>query len=549
MARKPTQDTPNPKAAHYVDVIESALLSAVLNDPQEWSKAAALAPVDFGRFTRQTIFRAMRESAPDMANVENWLRQHNQYDDVASELLNVFNDPAGYGGINPDWILQIKVAALRRLLWHESEHLATLSISTHLDVVEEAYQMASRLAKLADAAVTSVTTPESPEEAQARLEQLIPGIQTLDELLAEELPPTREIVPGIIYEGLTLLAAKPKIGKSWLALCLCLAVAYGGRALGSILCEQGDVLYISLEDSKKRLQKRTRQLIQEMGNHKTGSRFTYHTRWPRINEGGLDAITLWIHAHPEARLIVIDTLAKIKPRTTGKRTQYDEDYSALEPLQQLAIETGVAILVIHHTSKASQADPLDEVSGTLGLNGSSDNILVLRRERGKADATLIGDGREVQGLEKALRISGLGTWTIAGEASDFAKTPERTEVLQALKKKAAEGFVCTIQDVVEMTSKEYDVVKNLLSKMARDEEIKSAGRGLYTTLEYQPVTSVTSVTLDTLETSDTSAGQAGSNDVTNVTPFIVGSDTCTVCGVEADHYGPDGQPYCAAHQP
>ena len=69
------------------------------------------------------------------------------------------------------------------------------------------------------------------------------------------------VVAGLILEGLTILAGRPKIGKSWLALAVCLAVAQGHRVLGNLATTQGDVLYAALEDNPRRLQKRIDKLL------------------------------------------------------------------------------------------------------------------------------------------------------------------------------------------------------------------------------------------------------------------------------------------------
>jgi RecA-family ATPase len=55
-------------------------------------------------------------------------------------------------------------------------------------------------------------------------------------------------VPGIVCEGLSLLAGPPKVGKSWLSLDLALSVAGGGKAFGAIPVQPGPVLYLALED-------------------------------------------------------------------------------------------------------------------------------------------------------------------------------------------------------------------------------------------------------------------------------------------------------------
>src|SRR5262249_19836819 len=80
---------------------------------------------------------------------------------------------------------------------------------------------------------------------------------SLQELKAMTFEPLKYVVPGIFVEGLTLLAGKPKIGKSWLVLHAALAVARGGFTLGELHCKQGDVLYLALEDSERRLRSRT----------------------------------------------------------------------------------------------------------------------------------------------------------------------------------------------------------------------------------------------------------------------------------------------------
>src|SRR3954451_15049367 len=84
---------------------------------------------------------------------------------------------------------------------------------------------------------------------------------TLDALDRKTFPELREIVPGILPEGLTILGGRIKLGKSWLMYDISTAVAYGGHALGSIPVEQGDVLHLALEDGERRVQGRLRQML------------------------------------------------------------------------------------------------------------------------------------------------------------------------------------------------------------------------------------------------------------------------------------------------
>src|SRR5215208_1743774 len=75
------------------------------------------------------------------------------------------------------------------------------------------------------------------------------------DLLEMDLPPIKWTIPEILPEGVTILAGKAKIGKSFLAFGLCVAVATGGEALGKIPVGRGDVLYVALEDNQRRLKK------------------------------------------------------------------------------------------------------------------------------------------------------------------------------------------------------------------------------------------------------------------------------------------------------
>ena len=131
------------------------------------------------------------------------------------------------------------------------------------------------------------------------------------------------------------------------------------------------------------------------------------TEWPRLDEGGVEVLEDWLRDHPDARLIVIDTLAKVRPRIKGQNI-YQEDYAALEELLSLAAEHSVAIIVVHHLRKMGADDPLDEISGSTGLSGEVDEALILKRERGRADAFLHVTGREIE-EERELPSSGTPT--------------------------------------------------------------------------------------------------------------------------------------------
>lgn len=311
------------------------------------------------------------------------------------------------------------------------------------------------------------------------------GTITAADLMAMKLPPPTWIVPGMLPEGVTLLAGKPKLGKSWMALGLGVAVATGGVALGTKRVEQGSCLYLALEDNVRRLQKRLGKLL---NGGEAPENLHFHTDWQRLDDGGVEQLGDWLKAHPDARLVVIDTLAKVRPRQPGKNV-YAEDYAALERLLPLASEHSVAIVVVHHLRKSGALDPLDEISGSTGLTGGVDGVLILKRGPGNADAFLYVEGRDIEDpAELALSWDrNLASWTIAGDAEQYQISQERQTILRVMKEadkplgpKDIEGALSA-----KGVGKTNGAVREMLSQMVKDGQVKSLGRGAYVHPDYR----------------------------------------------------------------
>jgi hypothetical protein len=326
-------------------------------------------------------------------------------------------------------------------------------------------------------------------EGQARLgDRFGPSrIFTAAELMAEELPPVRWVVPGLLPEGVTLLAGKPKLGKSWLALGLGIAVASGGIALGTKQVECGDVLYLALEDNPRRLQGRLGKML--AGGAAPG-RLHIATEWPRMDEGGAELLENWLGVNPNHRLVVVDILKRVRPLANSARNRsvYDADYEALQSLQSLASEYGVAILVVHHTRKLAAVDPVDEVSGSTGLSGGADGILVLKRDRGRADAYLHVTGREIEEeAELALKWDAdLASWALVGDADEYRLSNERQQLLQTLENAEA---LMSPKEIAEATEKTVGSVKVLLGEMVKAGQVANPSYGKYglpSTTPYSP---------------------------------------------------------------
>jgi hypothetical protein len=302
-----------------------------------------------------------------------------------------------------------------------------------------------------------------------------PQIHSAAELQKRAFPPIKFIVPGIIGPGLTLFAGKPKIGKSWFCLDIGLCVSAARCCLGDVLCNQGGVLYLALEDNHRRLQKRIKKLLPNV--EAWPSDFHYVTECPRADEGGLDWIRNWCETSHNSKLVVLDVLAAFRSQKNNQQTNYESDYLCIKGLQNISLETGVAIVVVHHTRKASaDVDLLDTVSGTLGLNGAADTARVLDRD--SIGCRLHGRGRDVEEIDKAVSFNAeTCRWSISGEADEIRRSDERTAITDALLD-ADEPL--SPSDLADILGAPRNNTKQLLHKMAKAGEVqKLPGRGKY----------------------------------------------------------------------
>jgi AAA domain len=199
---------------------------------------------------------------------------------------------------------------------------------------------------------------------------------TAAELMATDFPEPRWAVPGLVTEGVNLLAGPPKVGKSWLTLGLSLAVASGEIALSALKVEQGPALYLALEDTPRRLKDRLGRML---AGDPAPEALTLATVCPPLPDGGDALIAAWLKRNPDARLVVIDVFARIRGATPPGASVYDADYAAVVRAKVLADHFGVPFLLVHHVRKAGSTDFLETVSGSNGLAGAADTVLVLRR--------------------------------------------------------------------------------------------------------------------------------------------------------------------------
>jgi AAA domain len=318
---------------------------------------------------------------------------------------------------------------------------------------------------------------------------LLAGLRNGKWLHQQQFAPLRYHIPGIIPEGLTVLAGAPKVGKSWLVLALLLARASGGKALGAIAVPHAEnTLYLALEDGDRRMQSRCRTLLRNDWRYDDPipERFEYMTT---ITAGQLVAtIAEWLQLCPRG-LVVVDTLGRVLPPAFQGETPYMRDYRVMSSLKQIADAfPGAALLLNHHDRKAISADFVDSVSGTNGIAGGADSVIVLTRPRDDPAGLLQITGRDVTEAAYALTFE-RGIWELDGggldEAADRARerhaamglSDRSADVVAFVARHAATGT--RPADVAGALGIDENAARTYLSRLTSAGRIDRATRGVY----------------------------------------------------------------------
>ena len=243
------------------------------------------------------------------------------------------------------------------------------------------------------------------------------------ELQEMYIPPIKWLVKDLIPQGLTMIVAPPKSGKSWLMLDLCLSIAAGKPFLGHE-CEKGGCLYLALEDSKRRLKDRMSRLLPF--DEKAPRGFDYVTEISQLNVGFQEQLEGYICSHKNLRLIVVDTFQYVRG-VTNNRNVYAQDYTDLAAIKKIADSHDIGIIVVHHTKKAKdESDPFLQISGTNGLLGALDTALVMERQkRADTQAVLHITGRDVDMQDLLISFNKNSCkWEYISSAEENAKQQE-----------------------------------------------------------------------------------------------------------------------------
>ena len=241
-------------------------------------------------------------------------------------------------------------------------------------------------------------------------------LQTIDAdtLQSTAYEPVSFVVDDLLPQGLHLLAGAPKIGKSWLALWLCLCAARG-KPLWTFATRPCEVLYLCLEDSFQRIQSRLFDLTED-----APASVHFSTNSDTLGKGLEEQLCSFLVEHPDTVLVIIDTLQMI--RGAGYDNTYANDYRDLSVLKHIADTHGIAILLIHHLRKELADDVFSRISGTTAISGAVDSSFTLVEDkRGSGKATLSCIGRDIEYRELTLERNAENVWELV---SDSRTQPE-----------------------------------------------------------------------------------------------------------------------------
>jgi predicted ATP-dependent serine protease len=235
--------------------------------------------------------------------------------------------------------------------------------------------------------------------------------KTCEEIMTTVYKPIEFAVDGLIAQGLYILAGAPKVGKSWLSLDMCLSIAKGEKVL-SQETSKGTALYLCLEDSFERIQKRLYELTDEPTDN-----LHFAVMADTIGNGLEEEIEKFKSMHVDLKIVFIDTLQMVRNETDSN---YGSDYKELSVLKSIADKLEISILLVHHTRKCFDSDPFNMISGSTGLSGCVDGSMVLvESKRGSRTAKLYCVGRDIENAEINLQFENdLKKWIVTDELNE-----------------------------------------------------------------------------------------------------------------------------------
>jgi hypothetical protein len=280
-----------------------------------------------------------------------------------------------------------------------------------------------------------------------------PQPQDSTTLMAKTFEPPVMYIARVLPHGMTILAGKRKKGKSTLALDLALSMAVGRKALRQLATVESRVLYISLEDQEPLIHQRLRQMQANFTGH---PHLTFLYEFPRLDEPEAMA---WLREYADEGygVIFLDVLGRVLP--AGKRfrqsfDEYREMTDLLGPLQRLANERRIALVILDHVRKAEADDPFDAVQGSGAKTGVADHLMVFERRFREKDATIQMSSRILG--DEVMKITMVeGHLELVGIGEEFELNQEEHRVTKVIREERRPMAVKEIMQAIGVPLSQY----------------------------------------------------------------------------------------------
>lgn len=319
---------------------------------------------------------------------------------------------------------------------------------------------------------------------------------TAQELQGKTIKPIRWIVRELLPEGVTLVCAPSKYGKSWMMMQLCTAVAEGKPFLGfdTVQC---DCAYFSLEDSERRFQSRLNIILKEKD---APPNFYGSIECSAMNGGLFQELEELVETYPKIGLIVIDTFQRVRQGAGKTESAYAADYREIGEFKAFSEKHNIGIILVHHLRKQiDDSDIFNMINGSMGLMGASDTTWILaKKKRQELNTAFVATGRDVADINLVLYLDRSSFhWEVIGSADDQARLEAKREyeenpvirTIKSLTEKHQEGWIGNCTDlkckIYEETGQLYTksvesigkVISNYKDRLLYDGIIHSEARG------------------------------------------------------------------------
>ena len=305
------------------------------------------------------------------------------------------------------------------------------------------------------------------------------------DLQTAKIDPPEWLIPDVLPQGLAILCASSKVGKSWMAMQMCLAISRGKEFL-DYASNQAGCLYLALEDGIFRLKDRLNKVLD---GGEAPSNFYLSIKANGLDGGLIKQLDEEFEEHPDIKLIIIDTLQKVRGSAKKDEIAYATDYRELGALKEYADNKRICIFLIHHLRKmADENDVFNMISGSNGIMGVCDTIFIIyKKKRQDENAVLFMTGRDIRQQDVVVHFDETKyQWEMVGTAEEEERKRKKREyennpivkTVKDLLKQYPMGWKGTATDLIKAV---YDVTGSpcIYSTAALGKEITSIETQLY----------------------------------------------------------------------